>query len=274
MPSIQTADIQTYYEIHGRGAPLVFIHGGWVSRRMWQPQVEHFCHNYQVITYDIRGHGQTGGSPRRRYSVELFADDLSLLLKALGVEKPAVCGLSLGGMVAQAYANRHPDNLSALVLADTAVSSALTLSDKLTAYVLAPKWLFMGLVRLLGIERYTRFAFWYAARSRSKEWVGLDASVIQYEKEEMLRFDTDEFNKIFAAMYDFRLQPLADIEAKTLVINGQYESRAVLRHTEKILELVPDAAAVTIPDAGHTSSLENPAAFNGVLEAFLHEVGL
>jgi pimeloyl-ACP methyl ester carboxylesterase len=132
MPKIKTGDIQTYYESSGIGDPIVFIHGAWVNLKMWQPQVEYFSRSYRVITYDIRGHSETGGSARRRYSMELFADDLVALVDALKLDKPSICGISMGGMVAQAYAVKYRHQLRALVLADTAVSSALTPGDKLT----------------------------------------------------------------------------------------------------------------------------------------------
>ena len=76
MPFTQTNDIQTFYEIHGEGLPLVLIHGGLVDHQMWQPQVEPFSRKYRVITYGIRGHGRTGGSEKREYSVQLLAEDL------------------------------------------------------------------------------------------------------------------------------------------------------------------------------------------------------
>jgi pimeloyl-ACP methyl ester carboxylesterase len=268
MPYITTGDIQTYYEIRGNGPALVFIHGAWVSRRMWQGQLAHFSQSFRVITYDVRGHGLTGGSSLDRYSMELFADDLSALLKALDLKTPVICGLSMGGMVAQSYAVKYVDDLRALILADTAISSSLTLSDKLIKYVLGPKWFFTLLVRLLGVKRYADFAFWYARKSRSNEWVGA-VDTIAYEKEEMVQFETGEFNKIFSALYDFSLLPLSRIKVPVLIVNGQYESNAVFTHTAFAEKSIPDVRSVTIPQAGHSSNLENPRAFNQVVAEFL-----
>jgi len=101
MPKLKTNDIMTYYEIHGEGYPLVFIHGGWVDHKMWKPQVEHFLKNYKVITYDVRGYGNTRGFSKKKYSMEMFAYDLKKLLDELQIERPIICGLSMGGMIAQ-----------------------------------------------------------------------------------------------------------------------------------------------------------------------------
>jgi pimeloyl-ACP methyl ester carboxylesterase len=272
MPKIKTGDIQTYYEIIGNGSPIVFIHGGWVSHKMWDPQVKYFTNMYRIVVYDVRGHGYTGGSPETKYTMELFADDLSKLLEALKIKKPVICGLSMGGMIAQAYATKYPDNLAALVLSDTAASTELTIRDKITKYLLAPKWLFTLVVRLLGIKKYADFAFWYAKKSRSEKWLGADKYVIEYEKQEMLQFGTKEFNKIFSALYDFKLQKLSKIKVKTLIINGEFESKAVFNHANKLKQLIPNAKSGIIPNAGHTSNLENPQEFNKNLEEFLKEV--
>lgn len=157
MPTVRTNDIETYYESHGEGPPLVFVHGAWVDRRMWEPQVAALAGEYRVITYDLRGHGRTGPSAERNYTVELLAADLRALIDALDLERPVVCGLSLGGMVAQLYAVRY-DELSGLVLADTAASTRLTRWDRLQG-LLFPKWSIAWTVRLLGPERYVDWAF-------------------------------------------------------------------------------------------------------------------
>ncbi|MDJ1423114.1 MAG: alpha/beta hydrolase [Candidatus Methanoperedens sp.] len=269
MPKVKTNDIMTYYEIHGEGHPLVFIHGSWVDHKMWNPQVEHFSKYYRVITYDVRGHGQTGGSAREKYSVDLWADDLKSLLDALSISKPTICGLSLGGMIAQAYAVKYPDGLKALVLADTAVSTSLTLSDKIQKYVVAPKFIFISIVRLLGAKRYTDFAFWLARVIRGEKWFGLSQEVREYVRKEMSNFDVEEFNKIFAAIYDFTLLDLSRINVPTLIINGEFESKAVFTHTETMKKMIENSSVVVIPDSGHTSNMENPIGFNRALKKFL-----
>ncbi|OEF95681.1 alpha/beta fold hydrolase [Desulfuribacillus alkaliarsenatis] len=266
MPKILVNDLNVYYEIHGEGRPLVFIHGAWMTQKMWDKQVEHFSKNFQVITYDVRGHGQTGGSSFKSYSIELFAEDLNELLKALKVQAPIVCGLSMGGMIAQAYASRFPENISALILSDTAVSTELTLNDKLLKYILAPKWMFLLTVRLLGMKKYTDFAIWYSRVSRSKEWIGEDEQITEYIKNEMLKYDVTEFNKIFAVLYDFKIQPIDRIKSPTLIINGEYESKSVFKHAEKMEKMIDKAQSVVIKGAGHVPNLEKAAEFNQVIE--------
>ncbi|MFX0062118.1 MAG: alpha/beta fold hydrolase [Candidatus Hermodarchaeota archaeon] len=268
MPVIETNNINTYYEIHGEGQPLILIHGGFVSSTMWQPQVDYFSNQYKVLTYDIRGHGKTGPSALKRYKIETLAEDLHALLENLEIQTPIICGLSLGGMIAQVYAIKYPDKLKRLILADTAASIALTFWDKLMVYVLAPRWLMLGSLRLMGVKNFINFSFWYAKYTRSKEWLG-NEDITEYEKSEMLKMDKKEYLKIFSSLYDFRLQDLGKIKVPTLVLNGEYESKTVFVHAEKIKELIEDCEAVIISNAGHISNLENSEEFNQVIEDFL-----
>jgi pimeloyl-ACP methyl ester carboxylesterase len=258
VPTTPTNDINTYYEIHGHGKPLAFIHGAGASHRMWNPQVEHFCASYKVLTYDLRGHALSGGSDQR-YSCELFADDLHALLGYLDLEKPLVCGLSLGGMVAQEYAVKYRRDLRALVLADTAVSSALTWSDKLQK-TFFPKSAIKLLIRWLSRERYAALAFSF--------FRDIKPEVKEYLIEEHLKSSKEELLKATDAIYDFGLLDLTRITVPTLIIVGEWERKAVFVHAEKMRELIDDSRIVIIDHAMHASNLENPRQFNDALEDF------
>ena len=271
VPTIRTNDVETYYELHGDGPPIVFVHGASTDRRLWEPQKEALSAEYEVITYDVRGHGRTGPSDERRYSIELFAADLRALVEGLDLGRPVICGLSLGGMIAQTYAVRYADGLRALVLADTAVSSTFTLRDKATV-LLVPGWSMRATVRLLGPARYVDVAYWLAECLRGREWFGRDESVRAYVRETMSSFEADEFNEVFRAIYDFRRVDLAAIRVPTLVLNGEHESRSVFEHAAYMERTIPDVRSVVLPEAGHTSNMENPEAFTAELLAFLSHV--
>ncbi len=269
MPNIETNDIMTYYEIQGQGDPLIFVHGGLVTSTMWQYQVDYFSKFYKVITYDIRGHGKTGISPLRKYSIELFADDLKKLIEKLKITKPIICGLSLGGMIAQAYATKYLQDLKTLILSDTAISTSLTCWDKLMVYILFPKWIMIPTLRMMGVRNFIKFSFWFAKLTRGKEWIG-NNEIEEYERNEMLKMDKKEYLKVFGAIYDFKLQDLSKINLPTLVLNGENESKSVHYHAEVMKNLMPNCKSGIIPNAGHTSNLENPKEFNKALKKFLN----
>lgn len=268
MPTIQTNDIPTWYDRTGEGVTIVFVHGAWTDHRMWEPQVDELADDFEVITYDVRGHGRTGGSAEARYTVELFATDLRALIDSLDIDRPVLCGLSLGGMIAQTFASRYSDELRGLILADTAVSSRLTLTDTLQT-LLFPKWAMAATVRMLGPKKWVDIAFQLAELTRGENWFGRDDRVRSYVRGTMSEFSAEEYNKIFGAVYGFRMVDLPAIKTPTLVLNGEFESKSVFRHTEALERLVPNVETRVIPDAGHTSNMENPEAFNAAVLEFI-----
>ena len=82
MPTVKTNGIEMYYERHGDGKPLVLLHGATSDHQLWRNQVDSLSDEYEVITYDMRGHGKTGGSTLPRYTVDLYADDLRAFINA------------------------------------------------------------------------------------------------------------------------------------------------------------------------------------------------
>jgi pimeloyl-ACP methyl ester carboxylesterase len=272
MPFADTQDIRTYHEIRGDGPVLVLIHGAFVDCRMWEPQTEAFSAEYRVLRYDLRGHGRSSPSARRHYSVDVFADDLRDLLLSLSIPRATICGISYGGMVAQAFAARYPELLTGLVLAGTAVSTTLTMSDRLHPYLLAPRWLFLPTIRMLGTRRFVRFSFWLARMTRNRRWFGQDEGVRRYVEETMLRVSTAEYAKIYGAIYDFTAPDLSGVRCPALLLNGEHESGSVHRHAVHLNRLIPHARAGLIPGAGHVANMENPEAFNRYLREFLARI--
>lgn len=111
--SIRVADSELYYEIYGDGRPLILLHGHWANSKVWEPQIEALSQAYQVIAYDLRGHGRStvGELP---YS---HVDDLTTLMDRLGLETAVLIGHDLGGAVARAMAIERYERVEALVLA-------------------------------------------------------------------------------------------------------------------------------------------------------------
>jgi non-heme chloroperoxidase len=271
MPHIMINGLDHYYEQTGAGLPLVLVHGAFVDSHMWQPQLDFFSSKYRVLRYDLRGHGRTGSSDLEQYTIAGFAHDLAALLEALDIQDPILCGLSLGGMIAQAFAVQNPSRLKALVLADTAVSVSLTWSDKVQRYVLFPKWALLLTIKLMSVSSFTRFSFWLARATRSQGWIGQDEATRSYIEACMLRMNQEEYLKVYGAIYDFRLLPLEKISAPTLVLNGEHEAKNVFRHTQEILHRVHNSKAALVPGAGHTSNMENADVFNQYVDEFLKD---
>ena len=118
MPHATRDDLSLYYEQAGSGDPaFVFVHGWCCDHTFFEPQYEHFQATSRVLTYDLRGCGQSD-RPADGYGVPTLADDLAWLCDALGISKPIVVGHSLGGLIGLDLAARRPSLPAAIVAVD------------------------------------------------------------------------------------------------------------------------------------------------------------
>ena len=268
---VETNGIETYYERRGEGPPVVFVHGMALSTTSWAAQVEALADEYTTIAYDVRGHGRTGGSDVETYSVELFAEDLDALLAALGVERPVLCGLSMGGAVAQAYAAAHPEAVAGLVLADTFTAGPLPLAGRLAFANIR----FLGwLQRYVDYKRLNRLQMRVGNRL-SPGWAG-DEVTVQELVEADPRIPSDEFGKIAraTAMVPESDVDLSAVTAPALVLYAENAPGGMREMASAVRDALPnaDVELVAVPDAGHAVSIDNPAFFEEAVRAFLDRV--
>lgn len=122
MPTFEKQGSSIFYEKIGNGQTLVFIHGLFMNHNSWRHVTALLRKDYQIISYDLRGHG---GSPRGNHpvTIEQLVQDLRCFLTGLGIEKPILVGYSVGAVVALQYAIEYPDTLSALVCSGAFTSS-------------------------------------------------------------------------------------------------------------------------------------------------------
>lgn len=267
MPSVRTNDVETYYDRRGSGPPIVFVHGALLDHSQWNRQVERVSEEYTTITYDVRGHGKTGASRREHYSIELFADDLAALLEELDVEQPVLCGQSMGGLIAQVYATRHPGAISGLVLADSFAPEFLSRSEHLVRSLALRAT--VPPVRLLGYERVER------AMVGLYEFIDPGAAG-DYDEIVRLRsrappISTAEFAKVIRAVANFHetTVDLSLIDVPTLVLHGEHEPAFLERHAWRFGAILPNATVHEVPGAGHASNIDEPEWFSGALGEFL-----
>jgi 3-oxoadipate enol-lactonase len=269
MPEILINGSNHYYEQIGKGTSLVFIHGAFADSHICEPQWNHFSSKYRLVRYDLRGHGKTGISKLNQYSMDIFADDLTSLLDSLGIFSPIICGFSWGGSIAQVFAVHNPERVKALVLAGSSVSIRLSLIDKLLCDVIFPKWAMLLAIRMLSARNFTRFSLWLARIIQGKQWLSQDKTTREYLEKCMFSMSSNEYLKIWEALYGFNLLPLENIFCPTLVLNGEYESKNTFRHTKEILRRVPRSVAKVVPKASHAMNIDNKKVFNKYLEEFL-----
>ena len=118
MPILSCNSINIYYEIYGEGSPLLFIHGLGSSTCDWNAQTDYFSEHYKVIALDLRGHGQSDKADGE-YSIPLFAEDVSCLIKKLTLKEINIVGISLGGMIAMQLSIDHPELVKSLIIVNS-----------------------------------------------------------------------------------------------------------------------------------------------------------
>jgi pimeloyl-ACP methyl ester carboxylesterase len=119
MPTLQLTDAEIYYEVHGRGRPMLFLSETACDGEVWKIyQVPEFSKDHQVIIHDYRGTGQSS-KPSIDYTTQMFARDVVALMDHLKAEDAIVVGHSMGGRVAQLLALDYPGRVKKLVLAST-----------------------------------------------------------------------------------------------------------------------------------------------------------
>lgn len=267
MPTVQTNDIETYYERTGEGRPVVFVHASILDHSQWDEQVAAVAGDRTAVAYDVRGHGRTGGSEVSPYTISLLADDLHALVAALDLDRPVICGHSMGGLVAQFYAAAHPDEVGGLVLADTWTPPIRGVNDWFVRRAMLNAA--VPPVRLLGYERVERANVWLYERLFGGSSGEYDRIVEL--REGVPRMSTDEFAKVVRAMTNVHGESvdLSAIAVPTLVLFGADELPFVKRHVAELAANIPNVGVTEVPDAGHASNLDNPEFFTATLREFL-----
>lgn len=269
MPTVTTNGVETYYERRGEGPPVVFVHGAVTDHRTWTSQASALADEYTTVAYDLRGHGRTGGSGVSRYTPALLAADLHELVDALDLDRPVLCGLSLGGMVAQAYATAHPRALRGLVLADTFSSTTFGWRERLQLGLMRAA---VPAVRLVGLERVE------AALVRLQELrhrgVSGEYGRLQELRAEGPGIQPGEFGKVVGALRAFFDEPLdlSKVEVPALVLYGERDLPLIRDHAAVLARELPDADVEVVPGAGHASNLDNPDAFTATVRGFLERI--
>ena len=131
--------LRMYYEVHGKGEPVVLLHGAFMTiTNNWTGWIEELSKTRQVIVVELQGHGRTADI-EREITKENLADDVAALLDFINVRRADVIGYSMGGAVAMHCAIRHPEKvrkaviISSVLRSDGMIKEAADSIPKLTA---------------------------------------------------------------------------------------------------------------------------------------------
>ncbi len=223
--------IKLYYEIYGKGEPLLMIHGNGGSISSFMYQIPYFSSHYQVIAVDSRAQGKSI-DPGDSLSFEMMADDFSALLDRLHIDSCNVLGWSDGGINGLLLAIRHPEKVKKLAI------TGANLRPDSTAISAADYMWGLNFYDTLGKMPQT-------------------PDIIKTRK--LVKLDTFEPH--------ITVEQLQQIKSPTLVIGGDHDI-ILLRHTLLIAESIPGAFLWILPNSSHFTLIDYKEHFNDVVGDF------
>jgi pimeloyl-ACP methyl ester carboxylesterase len=265
MPEIVQGNCRIYYECHGEGYPLVLIRGLGSNADHWYAQVPDLSRHFRVITFDNRGIARST-DPGGPFTIADMAEDTIHLMNGMRIEQAHVLGLSLGGMVAQEMAIRHPQRINRLVLVVTLcggkqqIVAEDSVREKLQRMVLensadARIKAIDVFFALRTIQEHPQVLQQYAEVSMKYP---ASMEILQRQYDAVARHDT----------YD----RLDRIKAPTLVLTGEEDVLIPPGNSEILAEHIPGAELRVISGGGHQIMIEQSQACNQAIVAFLQKV--
>ena len=257
---LQAGGVRFGYCEAGAGPPLVLLHGIGSNAQSWRDQLAGLAEFGRVVAWDAPGYGASTRLAAARPSAADYAGRLALLLDALDLQRIDLVGHSLGALIAGAFAAARPGRVERLILADVAFgygadpaaplpSRARTRLDNLAA---------------LGPAEF--------ARQRAPHLLSPGATPAQIARvrETMARIDPAGYRQAVAMLaHGDLLADASAITAPTLVLCGSEDTVTPPDDNRALASAIANARYVELPGAGHMSYVEQPAAFNAAVRAFL-----
>ena len=237
------------YEVSGSGPVVLLSHGYGSTRHMWDEQHRALADRWRVVSWDMRGHGQSDSpADPAQYSAAVTVADMAALLRHVGAERAIIGGLSLGGYVSLAFALAHPDLTQALVICDSGPGYR-------NAEARAG-WNQRAQERAAALEAKGLEALGRRSRE-TQQAVHRSAQGLAHAARGMLAQEGSQV-----------IDGLATIRVPTLIIVGD-QDQPFVAPSEYMAKKIPGARLAVIPGAGHSSNLDQPEVFNRVLREFL-----
>lgn len=248
-----------------KSRPIIFVHGFPFDHYMWDNQIADFKNDHYCITYDIRG---LGSSPvdNGQFTIEMFVDDLEEIINNLNLDKPVLCGLSMGGYISLRAVERMQEKFSAIIFCDTKAASDDN-EGKLKRAA-AIKQINLGNFDSF-IDTFVRNCFGdtfvkekknlydeVVKRSKQNNPVGVKGCLLAMAG----RTDTTSF--------------LKKITLPTLIISGAEDKLTPPEVMREMADQIPNSKFVLVEGAGHMTPIENPEAVSEAIKNFLSQNGL
>lgn len=232
---VQANGINIYYEAYGSGEPLILIHGGSVTCKMWQPYIEPLAQHFRVITPDSRGHGRTN-NPSSELSYGGMATDMAAFMDALGLSRPLVAGYSDGGQIALELGMRYPTLARALVVG----AAWYEFSD-----------MYLTCIRDLGFEGPGIVNLEHAQRAHP----GLYKLWQSEHDPAYLPTMLKQLSAMFWTPLNYTAEEFGQISAPTLVVQGDRDDMIPIEQAVAMYRWIPQGELAIISTMSHGAAL-------------------
>ena len=262
MPHADLGEHRVFYEEHGSGDPVLLVNGLGADHTGWTLQTEYLQGAFRVVVFDNPGVGQTEG-PGGPYTTALFADVAVSLLRQLEIDRAHVVGASMGGLIAQQIAVRHPAAVRSL-----AIHCPWWTADKYTI-ALIRSW--QAIARAAGMPAlFQQIWLWVFTPRFYAEHPETFAELERQNAENPDAQTVDAFcDQAEACVTHVALEEVAAIEIPTLITVGDTDILTPPAHARALHERVRGSVLHVWPEMGHAPFWEIPEAFNRLNREFL-----
>ena len=267
MPYVLVDDVEIYWESHGEGAPLLIISGVGGSTWSYVESIAAWSPHFRVLVFDNMGAGLSS-KPDRPYTIPEMADHAVAVLNGAEAERAYVVGLSMGGMIAQELALRHPARVCGLVLGCTHCGGSGRIPpapEVIRRFAdnqgLSPEEIVEKNLRLLITEEFWQSGSESLQRYRERQLMApiQPDYALQQQLEAIRRFDT--------------CNRLADIRAPTLIFTADRDLLVPPENGRVLASGIPGAEIKELINSGHLIHLESAEAFHQSVLRFFQNQG-
>lgn len=252
-------DINLYYELHGKGTPIVLIAGFSCDHTFWSGILNQLKTNHEVLVLDNRGIGQAD-TPDIPYSIEMMADDVIGLIKQLGLKKPMIVGQSMGSAIAQQIGKSYPEMIEKIILMNT--------FDRLTkipeiAFELTGELHRMNIALSYRVQSIVPWVYSNAFLSEP----GQLKNLIRLAEQNPYPQTLIGYERQLGALKSFDSRSwLYKIKTPTLIISGEEDIIAPIAGAKEVQKSIGNSTQMVVVPGGHASPIEQP---NKVSDAIL-----
>jgi 3-oxoadipate enol-lactonase len=252
-------DANIAYRVSGQGKWLIFCHALATRQDLWDRQQAALSQHFSILSFDLRGHGESAPPGSGDYSFESQADDVVALMDHLGIPRAALVGISVGGEIAQVAAARHPRRIDQLILASTACYT-----DPTRATLWETRIQEAGKLGMSGIAAAT------ASRWFSERFAAQNSTVIEWCRQCVAQTQLVSYVGLARVIQGMDLRPmLGTISCPTLVLCGDQDHNTGPKTAHVLVGLIPHATLSIFAGSGHFPNIEVPGEFNRAVAGFI-----